>query len=117
VSSATKLLRDYGKLMMELVEVTAVTIQSTQVPANSSVELYDDTGDLIFIYIPNGMNPNLSLQITSDVVSYSLYGSKIYSIITSIITSGRTVITVSNQGDQSINTIPITVLKFVFRKA
>jgi len=117
VISTSKLLRDYSKLMLKLVDVKAVTIPSTPVPANSSVNLYDDRGDLIFIYSPIGWSGDLTLQVDSDVVSYSIPGSQLNYSILSIITSGRTVITVRNSSTQSINTLPITIIRFTFRKA
>ena len=117
VSSVIKLLRDYDKLMLKLVDVVAVTIPSTTVPANSRVKLYEDKGDLIFIYSPRGWSFDLNLQVDSDVVSYSIPGGQLYYSILSIIASGRTVITVNNISASSLNTLPITIIKFVVRKA
>ena len=117
VSSVIKLLRDYDKLMLKRVDVVAVTIPSTQVPANSSVKLYEDKGDLIFIYSPPNWTPYFNLQVNSDVVSYSIPGDQLYYNVLSIIASGRTVITVNNSGGIPLSTNPITIIKFVFRKA
>ncbi len=117
MSSVIKLLRDYSKLVMKLVDVSVTIIPSTAVPANSSVKLYDDTGDLIFIYTPYNWAYTWILQVNSDVVSYNIIGDQLYRSMTAVITSGRTVITVKNGANQSAYTLPITVVKFVFRKA
>jgi len=81
---------------------------------NSSITLYEDSGDIIFIYTPPGWNPNLVIKVESDVLAFPFGGSAIYYGTVSIITGGRTKITVDNNTNNQQQTKIMIIVKIVF---
>jgi hypothetical protein len=97
------------------IDVSVKEIYPTVVDANSRAILYEDSGDLIFIYSPLGWNKEFVIQIVSDTASYGFTASTTYYSIISVITSGRTRIMVDNQDANPHTTNLIVVVKFNFR--
>jgi hypothetical protein len=94
--------------------VTVVTIPAKTVDGGAIETLYEDTGDLIFIYTSVGWDDKFIVEVISETASYAYMTPAIYYSIFSVITSGHTVIRARNQGVNPLDTRPITIVKFNF---
>jgi len=94
--------------------VSVATIPATTVDGGAIKTLYEDTGDLIFIYTSVGWDSASIVEVISDTASYGYMAPAIYYSIFSVITSGHTVIRVRNQSNNPLTTKPIIVVKFNF---
>jgi hypothetical protein len=94
--------------------VTVVTIPATTVDGGAIATLYEDTGDLIFIYTNVGWDYRFLVEVISETASYSYGAPAIYYSIFSVVTSGYTVIRARNLSTSPLTTKPIIVVKFDF---
>jgi hypothetical protein len=94
--------------------VTVVTIPAKTVNGGAIETLYEDTGDLIFIYTSLGWEYRFLVEVISETASYSYGAPDIYYSIFSVVTSGYTVIRAHNRSTDPLTTKPIIVVKFNF---
>jgi len=94
--------------------VTVVTIPAKTVNGGAIETLYEDTGDLIFIYTSIGWSGAFIVEVISETASYAYGAPAIYYSIFSVVTSGYTVIRAHNQSTNPQTTKPIIVVKFNF---